>query len=427
MSLFRTIRDRLWFARFSVLHARARARQEAWQQRHLMRLISRAYETVPFWKTHLDAAGVDPARVTLTDLSRIPPTSKQTFLGRRVEEYIDRTRPAQSIWYVTSGTSGTPFRFLMGDNALDARTIDFASLRFLWWLGRSPAQLATTRLARVKIRAPENPYRLFVPVSSYLSDPVTVLERIRDFRPEVLSAYPSILIDMADAMGRGRPGITVPYVLSFGEMLEPSVRARISAAFSAEVYDRYGLEEVGVVGLECAAHDGFHVNTESVIVEIVDATSRPLPEGVEGRVVVTDLFNANMPFIRYDSGDVGTLHGQPCACGLRSPRIRIRGRYTAFLQFASRRIHHLEFDGAMDGFMNDVYQYQIAKVADESLLVRVVPGPSFGAPVIAQIERNLHALAGGEVRVRVELVRRIPITESGKSRIVVDESHRHGS
>jgi phenylacetate-CoA ligase len=423
------IGSRLWFARFSVVHARSRARQEAWQRQRLTRLVSRAYSTVPFWKNHLDAANVDPMSVTaLEDLQRIPTTSKQSCLGRRIEEYIDSTRPARAVWYLTSGTSGTPFRFLTSDLVMNEQVRDFASLRFLWWLGRSPARLATTRLARVKIRAPENPYRLFVPVGSYLTDPRTALQRIGDFGPEVLSAYPSILSHMAESMERGAaPRLSVPFVLSFGEMLEPSVRTRVATAFGAEVYDRYGLEEIGVVGLECAAHDGFHVNTESVIVEIVDESSRPLPPGVEGRVVVTDLFNFNMPFIRYDSGDVGVLNQEPCACGLRSPRIRIRGRYTAFLQFPSRRIHHLEFDGAMDGFMNDVYQYQIAKLADESLLVRVVPGPSFSSPVVMQIERNLRALAGNSVRIRVECVQRIPITESGKSRIVVDESGKQGS
>ncbi len=424
MNMLRTIRDRYWFAKYSIVHARSLAHQEAWQEKCLRTLLTRAYDTVPFWKTIFDEAGIDPASIrSHADLVRLPVTNKHTFIGRMIEEYIDRTEPARSIWYVTSGTSGTPFRFLMSNHTMRGSVNDFASLRFLWWRGYSPHRLATTKLVRIKMRAPENKYRMFVPVGTYLADPRAALQRISAFAPEVLSAYPSILMDMANVIESGavsnpRP----PYVLSFGEMLSPAVRTRIASIFGSEIYDRYGLEEIGVVGLECQAHEGFHVHTESVIVEVTDGAYRPIATGEEGHVVVTDLFNFNMPFIRYDTGDVGTITYDSCACGLRSPRLRIRGRYTAFLDFPLRRIHHLEFDAAMDGFMNDVLQYQIAKISDGDILVRVVPGPSFGRPVVASIERNLRALAGTHMRVRVEAVAEIPITPSGKSRIVVNES-----
>lgn len=417
--------ERYRFARYCVVHRQSYSAQRRWQERYLRRLIPYAYEHVTLWKKFLDDAGIDPDSIrTLDDLQKLPTTSKHTFIGRMVEEYIDNSRPVQAVWYVTSGTSGTPFRFLMSEHAIQEKYSDMASLRFLWWRGVPLSALETTNLVRIKIRGPNRPHRMFVPVEEYLRDPVATLARIADFRPVVLSAYPSILLDMADLVTRDSDIVRPepPFILSFGEMLAPSVREHVSRTLGSEIYDRYGLEEIGVIGVECERHDGFHINTEAVVVEIVDDAHRPVSPGVEGKIIATDLCNTGMPFIRYDTGDWGRVSYEPCACGLQTPRIWIRGRYTAFLDFPQRRIHHLEFDGAMDGFMNLVLQYQIAKKSDTEIVARIIPGPAYHAGVSEKVQQSLGKLAGANVHIGVEVTDRLPVTSRGKSRIVIDES-----
>src|SRR6185503_16423776 len=173
--------------------------------------------------------------------------------------------------------------------------------------------------------------------------------------------------------------LQIPYIVTVGEMLSPAARRFLQEQFCGRVYDRYGAEEVGAVAVECSEHNGMHINVESVIVEVVDAQGLPVADGQKGKIIITDLLNFNMPFIRYDTRDTGIVRHDPCPCGLEVPRIWIEGRYSAFLTFDGRAINHLEFDAALDGFMNVIVQYQVAKIADRRVEIRIVPGPSFNS------------------------------------------------
>ncbi len=423
--MIKKIKERIQFAQFCILHRRSLAAQRRWQTKHLQRIVRHAYEHVPLWRTLLDEKGIHPKSIdALEHISKLPVTRKQTFLGRMVEEYIDRSGPVRSIWYITSGTSGIPFRFLMGERALLEKYSDFASLRFLWWRGEPLRALASVNWTRIKIRAPASKHRSFVSVEEFLTDPRRALAKITQCDTAIISAYPSILLEMARLISKD-PSLPNPkprYLLSFGEMLSPSVREFVSETLGCEIYDRYGLEEIGVVGVECAEHDGFHIHTESLILEITDDSYVSVQNGTEGRIVITDLFNYGMPFIRYDTGDRGSVSYEPCACGLRSPRLWLKGRYSAYLPFPQRTIHHLEFDGAMDGFMNYIFQYQIAKKSDTEIIARIIPGPAFYAEVAERVQRSLGKLVGQDIRVDVEIVEVLPTTPRGKSRIVIDES-----
>ena len=424
--MIRELKKRFAFAFFVILHRRSLSAQKKWQLRKCKRLLLHAYAHVPLWRTLLDAARVDPASISsFTDFSRLPITNKHTYIGKMVEEYIDSSSLVDSVWYLTSGSSGTPFRFLMSEHAVDEAYIDFASFRFLWWRGVSLKSIAALNIARFKIRAPSSAHRLFVPVKEYLSDPDKALSITHQFKPDIIAAYPSLLLDMAERATRN-PSHSSPrpsFVLSFGEMLFPSARKYIESVMGCEIYDRYGLEEIGVVGVECALHDGFHINTESVFVEIVDEASRSLPEGRFGRIIATDLYNFGMPFIRYDTGDSGKISHDACKCGLASSRIWIEGRYSSFLTFPSRKIHHLEFDGAMDGFMNYFFQYQIVKKSNVLICARLLPGPAYHAGIDEKVRESLKRLVGENISITIELVKSIPQTIGAKSKIVSDESY----
>ena len=77
-----------------------------------------------------------------------------------------------------------------------------------------------------------------------------------------------------------------------------------------------------LLGAECERHEGLHLTAEQTLLEIVDDEGHPVAPGTEGNVVVTDLYNYGMPFIRYRIGDVGSLDRSACACGRSLPRIR---------------------------------------------------------------------------------------------------------
>lgn len=69
--------------------------------------------------------------------------------------------------------------------------------------------------------------------------------------------------------------------------------------------------------------------------EVVDDEGAPCPVGETGRILVTDLHNFAMPFVRYEIGDLAVF-GEPCSCGRGLPTVRrVFGRVRNMLRLES--------------------------------------------------------------------------------------------
>jgi phenylacetate-CoA ligase len=90
------------------------------------------------------------------------------------------------------------------------------------------------------------------------------------------------------------------------EMLFDDDKLLLEKQFGVPVVNEYGASELDLIAFQNP--DGeWQVNSETLFVEILDDKNNVLPYGQEGRVVITSLYNAAHPFIRYDIGDVGIL------------------------------------------------------------------------------------------------------------------------
>src|SRR5581483_3500329 len=152
----------------------------------------------------------------------------------------------------------------------------------------------------------------------------------------VLLCYTQAGADLARFINdRGlRDWDTIP-VICGAERLYPVDREALVQAFGPAVFETYGCREVMLIGSECERHDGLHLSAENLIVEVI-VDGRPARPGETGEVVITDLHNLGMPFIRYANGDLATaMDDSACACGRSLPRIgSIEGRVTETLRDA---------------------------------------------------------------------------------------------
>ncbi len=420
--MFDKLRERIAFLRFHGLHRRSRAAIERWQEQHLQTMVRHVYRNVPMY--HELYGSLDPAlrtHPTLNDLPKFPVVLKSSYMGRPVEEYTDNSARVDGTWIKTSGTSGEPFTVLERTDL--SRTHFAASVVYRAFTSHNPQWfLHKPRIARIMTKSPYQENRLFITMSDFHADPEGTVERVRNFKPEILESYASILYDFARIVEVSGTPLPLTYLISGGENMSEGMRAYFEKIFGCEAYNRYGMEEFTVVGMECAEHNGQHTNCESLIVEVVDEHGQPVHDGVSGRIVVTDLYNTAMPYVRYDTGDHGTMTWESCPCGNRAPRVWLDGRYSAWLSFDGKRINHLEYDLALDSFMNVILQYQVVKRSETDAVIMVVPGPGFSDAQQNKIIGNMQELLGTNVRVSVELVEKIPRVPRGKSQIVSDES-----
>ena len=63
----------------------------------------------------------------------------------------------------------------------------------------------------------------------------------------------------------------------------------------------------GIIALQCPSGGLYHLQSESVHVEILDEAGRPCAPGEIGRVIVSPLHNFAMPLLRYESGDYAPI------------------------------------------------------------------------------------------------------------------------
>jgi len=246
---------------------------------------------------------------------------------------------------------------------------------------------------------------------SPLQEPVALADAIEAERPDVLHAYGSVLrclVKHARDTGRAlhRPRV----VVSSADYLDEATRRGCLEVMGVAPVQMYGAVETGRIGNECRLRDGLHLFTDFVVPELIP---------VEGdlaarRVVLTELTNFTMPFIRYDQGDLAEAVDGACGCGLASPRI--------WLLFARASDVVLLPSGAMVSALRlgkplcdepGVDAFKIVQESASRLVVRVVKRDGCDDAGIRTAVAGIGTLLPG-LRVDLELVESIAPNPSGK-------------
>jgi len=429
-----------------------------YQERLLRDLLVHACATVPYYRRTFDALGLTPGDVNPETFYRLPVVSRSEFQrpagmgadGGGVNEDMVSSLAATRTLKAnrTSGTTAQPIWFYrdpsledwgnaaaalfgawagleMGDPRISFMLhSDFAGFRKrLWdWLGavrHAPTDLVLARDGRAI---------------------ATLLDRTR---PAAITGYPSLLRLVALALrevGWEERGRTVPTgssdlwrpraVIYHSETMDRETQDLAREVFGAPVHSRYGaMEFSSMVAQTCPAKvaagapadEDLHVDAACFLVEVVDDRGRPLPPGDEGRVVITDLRNRMMPFIRYDIGDTGALAAEPCACGRGWPLLRrLAGRGSEFLLLPSgRRIPSLPLMRKMRIQAALLWEYQFSQPERDLLTISVVPrAKSYGQAEALHLQDEFQAFLGEPMRVEVRVVDSIPREPSGKRPIL---------
>jgi phenylacetate-CoA ligase len=153
------------------------------------------------------------------------------------------------------------------------------------------------------------------------------LEWLQRNEPAYLLTESSNALALAQrAIDRGIRLPTLREVLTVGAAAGAETRDLCRRAWDVPLVSPYSTGETGCIALQCPEREHYHVQSESVLVEVLDAEERACAPGAVGRIVVTTLHNFALPLVRYETGDYAEA-GEPCACGRGLPVIKpILGR-----------------------------------------------------------------------------------------------------
>ena len=256
---------------------------------------------------------------------------------------------------------------------------------------------------------------------SVFDDPEVHREAILTIRPDIIYGYPSNLTLLGLLFReKGMDGFQPKAVYSSAETLEEGPRALIASTMNVDVYDILGLVETGDIAWECSAHEGYHLNSDAVLMEFLDENDKPVPPGQPGRLVCTSLYALTMPLIRYDTGDICVPLDKHCSCGRTLPLMEsIKGRANDFIVLPSGNIIASCFLVIlMQGFVN-VAQYRILQEDRNSLRVQIVKGKGFDGETPRKIEEEIRKVTGHTIGIHVEIMEMLERDNSGKIRTVV--------
>jgi phenylacetate-CoA ligase len=372
------------------------------QHRRLRELVRFVARTSAFYGQLYKSVNLD--EVALGDL---PPVSKpviQEHFDRvvtdprikraDVQAYCRQTEAHASPWFLgefvallTSGTTGHRGHYVWDHAALaEAIGVGFRQSN----RGPQGRSLCSQRLAAVvQIDGHDatNVLLSMIPpavgtkrIIDIRDDFPEICRQLQEFRPTLLASYPYMLWLLSEAQ-RADPQVLAirPHrITSSADVLNDSDRRAISQAFGAEVYNYYCSTEFPYIAWECDAHEGLHVNADTLILESVDADNRPVPPGRLGaKVLVTSLSNRALPLIRYEMSDQVEYLTEPCPCGCVLPRIRtVAGREEHLLSLPGVNGNAVplieEYVDSILGPKPELATYQVIQEAAGRLVVNAV-------------------------------------------------------
>ncbi len=403
------------------------AAERATRQLAGLRSILAHAARVPFYRDRFRAAGFEPGDLRgLDDLRGLPVLTKADIRAHSEALRSPDVPPEKLEPRKTSGSTGVSLRF-----AVDADSVQWKRGVALWrdgwtgWrLGEPRAMVWGNPVLPTNRR--EALWNLLLDRQFYLDTLQMDEAAMGAFAAEILRRRPTLLFGHAHSLHRfalhwresGRPAYRFRGVISTAMVLHEFERRQVEETFSTRIFDRYGCEEVSLIASECEAHLGLHQNTDSLVVEVVE----DVPGTGEGKVVVTDLTNRGMPFIRYEVGDraVPAPDG-PCPCGRSYPRLaRVAGRVADYLRTPEGRlVSGISLTENFATLIPGVAQVQIVQDAPDHLRLRMVRAPDYDATSTRRIAELVAERFGPAMRHRIEPVDRIDPDPSGKYRFAI--------
>ena len=408
------------------------------QLRQLTALVDFATRNIPFHANRLRAAGIEPGTpLTWHSWSRIPVLTR-----REVQSAGDALHAAQipashgRVGEVASGGStGVPVR---------VRKSELADL--MWQATQIREELwhreAVTSSLVVIVRTPKHfteaqkkasksssgltlPHwggsqsQIWTTGPLHMIDLDQSAETYVDFiighAPHYIYTTPSTLrLILWHCRNRGITFPALRAIWTRSETVDDALRDLCRDVLGVRIVSNYSAAETGYIALQCPSSTALHVQSETCLVEILDAASNPVPPGASGRVIVTPLHNFATPLLRYELGDEAEA-GDQCPCGSGLPLLnRIVGRTLDHLTHPDGRRQQFFLDHYSLSKIRAVKEYQVIQKNLQRIEVLLAVARPLTNEEAATVRAVLVAALGTDFEIDLSYCERIPRTAAGK-------------
>lgn len=397
-------------------------------------LLEYAYSNVPYYRKVFDERGLKPGDIkTISDLQKLPVLTKKIIQDNFYE--LISTKPPKDtlVLFSTSGSTGTPLKFLGTDSMYKAEAAFVARA-----YASHNSVLYGEKSAWLRRYVPENenssPFkydyelgRLYL--SAYHLSLKTIwkyVEKIDKCGARLLVGYPSscyILALLLEESGLKLKNIRTVHVAS--EKLLPQWKGKIESVLGVSVKAHYGMMEKVSFFFQCGETTHYHESLEYGVTEFI-------PDDM-GRLAVigTGFHNYLMPLIRYQTNDYAIVNEnvQRCKCGRGLPLtvVDFEGRTDDILITSEGRyIPGVNFYTMMYK-LGVVKMFQIVQHSSHEVEVKIIPSASFNEESLTLLKKGLYNRLG-DVDLVITVVNEIARDKkTGKIRCIINDYARKSS
>ena len=382
----------------------------------------------PYYKEIIESFGKSLDKFTLEDLKKFPILTKDII---RKEKTRLLTKPVEELFANSSGGStGEPINFYQDQNYRDHvwATMMIIMETCGWFYGARVARLWG---------APQDKPGLKGKIAYFLQntrfyDSFNMSEEnmlkyhkdMEKFQPDVIISYASSIYLLAKFLEKKgiKPNYPKISISTSAETLHPYMRETIEKIFNSKVFDKYGSREVSAIAYECEAHSGLHIIMDNVIVECIDSITGEEVWDKPGELLITDLNNYGMPFIRYKIGDMGILSKEKCRCGRNTLLLkRVIGRTTDNFILKNGRIVHGEYFTHLFYGLEGIKEFQFVQEKIDRFIFYIVKDENFDVNIINRLEQEIKNVVGSDSQLDIIFVESIPKTPTGKYRFTISK------
>ena len=270
------------------------------QEKKLRTLLHYAWEHSMYYRRTLERAGIREEQLDELPLSCFPTIDKGLLLEhfnelvtepelrqeeiRRfdTEKAVDR-KPYKEKYHIvhSSGSTGMPGYFVYDETAWNDMLLGI--IRGALWDMSMPQiiKLLVKRPRIVYIAATDGRYggamavgdgidgvgasRMYLDIKTPLDE---WIEKLNEFRPNIVIGYPSAIKIMAELVEKGRIHTDVVRVVSCGEPLGAGLRSYLEEMFETKVVNIYGASESLALGVEVNEEDGMLLFDDLNMIEV---------------------------------------------------------------------------------------------------------------------------------------------------------------
>lgn len=395
------------------------------QVERLKKLIGYISQHSQFWADYLKNHNFLPDSSQPLEMLRLLPVLNRRILLDWGDKICVLTPDRQEnvITRYTSGTGGIPMKVVV-----DQTEYIIAGLAYRF---RHPAfdGVSTVELLRRKfvvvlglpgdrhLFLPDFTHQLFHPLVSsdleHFSVRDAIYKKIREVGPAMLIGYASLVSKFAQGVADDKIALPLFAVRTSSEGIPLADRIFINQVLKAPVVNAISTNETRLIGFECPENmDKFHMNSERIILEVVDEKGIPVPDGQEGDFVVTVLDHTVTPIIRYAINDTGRIVPGNCPCGRTLPLFEFYGRRDSHLRLPSGRtvkvLYLHDTLREVDGLWAKAIQLQVRQESLDRVRLLILPKRPLSQREEANIRLSLIKLCFGEkIKIDIDYVENI--------------------